>query len=111
MFPFSCKNGHIFVANSGAYIAPAMRNGLFMTENCYHGHKYLTNPILIKVFHVEIDYWIDGVCIYDFAVPIIYEVCRIRDGKSFATRRVDAIQKGNVIFTMLASFQVGHLPG
>ena len=44
-------------------------------------------------------------------VPIIYQVHRVRDGKSFATRRVDAIQKGNVVFTLLASFQVIlHLP-
>ncbi|XP_024027697.1 uncharacterized protein LOC21400292 [Morus notabilis] len=41
----------------------------------------------------------------DFDIPIIYQVDRLRDGKSFATRRVDAIQKGNVIFTLLASFQ------
>lgn len=39
-------------------------------------------------------------------VPIIYRVHRLRDGKSFGTRRVDAIQKGNVIFSLLASFQV-----
>uniref|UniRef100_A0A7N2MD06 Acyl-CoA thioesterase n=1 Tax=Quercus lobata TaxID=97700 RepID=A0A7N2MD06_QUELO len=39
------------------------------------------------------------------AVPIIYQVQRVRDGKSFATRRVDAIQKGNIVFTLLASFQ------
>lgn len=38
--------------------------------------------------------------------PIIYEVDRIRDGKSFATRRVVAIQKGRPIFNMAASFQV-----
>lgn len=41
----------------------------------------------------------------DFDIPIIYQVDRLRDGKSFATRRVDAIQKGNIIFTLLASFQ------
>uniref|UniRef100_A0A7N0T0A6 Cyclic nucleotide-binding domain-containing protein n=1 Tax=Kalanchoe fedtschenkoi TaxID=63787 RepID=A0A7N0T0A6_KALFE len=41
----------------------------------------------------------------DMNVPIIYQVHRLRDGKSFATRRVDAIQHGKVIFTMLASFQ------
>ncbi|GAB2291012.1 Acyl-CoA hydrolase 2 [Dionaea muscipula] len=41
----------------------------------------------------------------DYDIPIIYEVHRLRDGKSFATRRVDAIQKGNVVFTLLASFQ------
>jgi acyl-CoA thioesterase-2 len=42
----------------------------------------------------------------DPAVPIIYEVDRIRDGKSFATRRVVAIQHGEAIFSMSASFQV-----
>ncbi len=42
----------------------------------------------------------------DPAVPIIYEVDRIRDGKSFTTRRVVAIQHGAAIFTMSASFQV-----
>jgi acyl-CoA thioesterase II len=44
----------------------------------------------------------------DPAVPIIYEVDRIRDGKSFATRRVVAIQHGQAIFSMSASFQVAE---
>src|SRR5215470_9145807 len=42
----------------------------------------------------------------DPAVPIIYQVDRIRDGKSFATRRVVAIQHGEAIFSMSASFQI-----
>jgi acyl-CoA thioesterase II len=42
----------------------------------------------------------------DPGVPIIYEVDRIRDGKSFVTRRVVAIQHGHAIFSMSASFQV-----
>src|SRR5215212_7251332 len=42
----------------------------------------------------------------DPAVPIIYEVDRIRDGKSFATRWVVAIQHGEAIFSMSVSFQV-----
>ncbi|HET6585280.1 MAG TPA: acyl-CoA thioesterase II [Nannocystaceae bacterium] len=37
--------------------------------------------------------------------PIVYEVDRIRDGKSFTTRRVVAIQGGHAIFSMSASFQ------
>ncbi len=41
----------------------------------------------------------------DPSVPIIYEVDRIRDGKSFTTRRVVAIQHGKAIFSMSASFQ------
>ncbi|QKV19874.1 acyl-CoA thioesterase II [Oricola thermophila] len=42
----------------------------------------------------------------DPSVPIIYEVDRIRDGRSFATRRVVAIQHGHAIFSLSASFQV-----
>jgi acyl-CoA thioesterase-2 len=38
--------------------------------------------------------------------PIVYDVDRIRDGRSFTTRRVSAIQNGQAIFTMAASFQV-----
>ena len=39
-------------------------------------------------------------------IPILYEVDRIRDGKSFTTRRVVAIQNGQAIFNLSASFQV-----
>ena len=42
----------------------------------------------------------------DPLVPIIFEVDRIRDGKSFTTRRVVAIQHGKAIFSLSASFQV-----
>lgn len=38
--------------------------------------------------------------------PIVYDVERIRDGGSFTTRRVVAIQDGHPIFNMSASFQV-----
>lgn len=38
--------------------------------------------------------------------PIVYEVDRIRDGKSFTTRRVVAIQNGRAIFNLAASFQI-----
>jgi acyl-CoA thioesterase-2 len=40
----------------------------------------------------------------DPKVPIIYEVDRIRDGKSFTTRRVVAIQHGQAIFTLMVSY-------
>lgn len=44
----------------------------------------------------------------DISVPIVYDVDRIRDGGSFTTRRVVAIQKGSPIFIMAASFQVNR---
>ncbi|HKA90478.1 MAG TPA: acyl-CoA thioesterase II [Haliangiales bacterium] len=42
--------------------------------------------------------------------PVIYDVDRIRDGTSFTTRRVVAIQAGRPIFNLSASFQIAE-PG
>jgi acyl-CoA thioesterase-2 len=42
----------------------------------------------------------------DPETPILYEVDRLRDGRSFTTRRVVAIQKGEAIFNLSASFHV-----
>ena len=42
----------------------------------------------------------------DMARPIVYEVDRVRDGKSFTARRVQAIQGGEVLLSMICSFQV-----
>jgi len=41
----------------------------------------------------------------DPRIPILYEVDRIRDGRSFTTRRVVAVQHGKAIFHLSASFQ------
>jgi acyl-CoA thioesterase-2 len=41
----------------------------------------------------------------DVSKPIVYDVDRIRDGSSFTTRRVVAIQSGHPIFNLAASFQ------
>ena len=43
----------------------------------------------------------------DVDAPIVYEVDRLRDGRSFTTRRIVAIQHGRAIFNMAASF---HAP-
>jgi len=44
----------------------------------------------------------------DPSIPIVYEVDRIRDGKSFVTRRVVAIQHGEAIFNLQASFHTAE---
>ncbi|GAA3462035.1 acyl-CoA thioesterase II [Saccharothrix longispora] len=46
----------------------------------------------------------------DPRIPIVYEVDRIRDGRSFTTRRVVAVQRGKAIFSLSASFQLDE-PG
>ena len=45
----------------------------------------------------------------DINHPVVYEVDKIRDGKSFTTRRVVAYQKGKAIFNMSASFQKNEI--
>ncbi|MDR8412754.1 acyl-CoA thioesterase II [Nonomuraea sp. 3-1Str] len=42
----------------------------------------------------------------DPSIPIVYNVERVRDGRSFTTRRVVAVQHGKAIFTMSASFHI-----
>ncbi|GAA0950461.1 acyl-CoA thioesterase II [Nonomuraea longicatena] len=44
----------------------------------------------------------------DPTIPIVYNVERVRDGRSFTTRRVVAVQHGKAIFTMSASFHVAE---
>lgn len=41
----------------------------------------------------------------NMSLPIVYEVDRVRDGRTFTTRRVQAIQNGQPILTMIVSFQ------
>ncbi len=45
----------------------------------------------------------------DPGAPILYEVDRIRDGRSFTTRRVVAVQHGEAIFNLSASFHVDEV--
>jgi acyl-CoA thioesterase-2 len=44
----------------------------------------------------------------DPSIPIVYEVDRIRDGRSFTTRRVVGIQRGKAIFSLSASFHLAE---
>jgi len=44
----------------------------------------------------------------DPAVPLVYTVDRVRDGRSFTTRRVMAVQHGRPIFTLSASFHLAE---
>jgi acyl-CoA thioesterase-2 len=62
-----------------------------------------TGTIQDRVVHSLHAYFLRG---GDFNLPIVYEVDRSRDGASFSSRRVVAIQNGQQIFHMSASFQM-----
>lgn len=92
-------------------------------ENIFRGQSYKTpwgavygGQVLAQAFHAaaqtvpeeRVGHSMHGYFILkgDINLPIIYEVDQIRDGGSFTTRRVVAIQKGRPIFNMSASFQL-----
>lgn len=72
----------------GQVLGQALRAATHTVEGmmCHSFHSYFLRPG-------------DPTC------PIIYEVDHARDGKSFASRRVVAIQHGKQIFNLAASFQ------
>lgn len=61
-----------------------------------------TVPLDLRVHSYHSNFLLPG----DVSKPIIYDVEILRDGKSFATRRVKAIQNGVPIFYLSASFQI-----
>lgn len=84
------------------YITPWGRvfGGQVLAQSIHAARRTVTEERSIHSMH---GYFILG---GDLNHPIIYDVDRIRDGRSFTTRRVVAIQKGRAIFNMSASFQI-----
>ena len=91
-------------------------------ENIYRGQNYKTpwgrvfgGQVMAQAAHaarrtVPEDRFLHSLHGYfilagDVNTPIIFQVDRIRDGRSFTTRRVVAVQKGKAIFNLSASFQ------
>jgi acyl-CoA thioesterase-2 len=75
-----------------------------------YGGQVAAQAMLAAVRTVDSEYVAHSLHSYfllpgDTAVPIIYDVERIRDGRSFATRRVVARQHGRPIYYLTASFQ------
>lgn len=87
--PNDWPNKHVF---GGHVIAQAMEAAALTVEEGFrlHSlHSYFLRPGIADQ-------------------PIIYDVDPIRDGRSFCTRRVVAIQNGEAIFTIAVSFHVGE---
>lgn len=74
--------------------------GQVLAQSMHAGSRTVTKPYILHSAHA---YFLrEG----DVDLPIIYEVDRIRDGKTFATRRVVAIQHGRPIFNVSLSYQI-----
>ena len=75
------------------------------------GGQVAAQALLAGAGTVESNYLLHSMhCLFlhpgDTSVPIVYDVDRMRDSRSFATRRVSARQHGRVIFTAVLSHQV-----
>jgi acyl-CoA thioesterase-2 len=82
------------------------------TERVFGG-QVLAQALLAASYTVE-DRQVHSLHAYflragDHKAPIVYDVDRSRDGRSFTARRVVAIQHGRPIFTLAASFQVAEV--
>ncbi len=90
---------NIFIGKN--YQAPWKRvfGGQVLAQSLYAAYQTVPED---RVLHSMHGYFI---LTGDISMPIIYEVDRIRDGGSFTTRRVNAIQNGKAIFSMISSFQ------
>ncbi|MBS42041.1 MAG: acyl-CoA thioesterase II [Nocardioides sp.] len=80
------------------------------TRDRVFGGQVAAQSLIAGARTVEADWHVHSLHSYfllpgDYGVPIIYDVERIRDGRSFATRRVVARQHGRAIYYQTLSFQ------
>ncbi len=79
------------------------------TRERVYGGQVAAQALIAALRSVDEGYLVHSLHSYfllagDYGVPIIYGVERIRDGRSFATRRVEARQHGRVIYYQTVSF-------
>ncbi|KAF8417140.1 thioesterase-like superfamily-domain-containing protein [Tirmania nivea] len=87
-------------------------NALWQTPGArgIYGGEIIGQSIVAAASTIPENFWLHSIHAYfvlagDARVPITYEVVNIRTGRSFATRQVKALQRGEVIFVIMASFQ------
>ena len=91
---------HIYRGQTVDIGAPQLYGGLVMGQAVYAAAQTVPSDRMIHSMHAY--FILPG----DPYAPIIYQIDPIREGKSFSTRRIVAIQNGKAIFNMSASFQI-----
>jgi len=95
---------NIFRGNSHDMGSPHVFGGQVLSQSLNAAIATVPEERIIHSFHAY--FILPG----DLKNPIVFQVERLRDGGSFTTRRVTAVQKGQAIFVMAASFQLSQ-PG
>ncbi|WP_371192975.1 acyl-CoA thioesterase domain-containing protein [Glaciecola sp. SC05] len=79
---------------------PALFGGQVLGQSVMAAYHTVPQERVIHSFHSY--FLLPG----DASKPVIYDIENVRDGRSFSTRRIKAIQNGRNIFYMTASFQI-----
>lgn len=91
---------HLYKGNSWDLGFRALFGGQVMGQALAAAQQTVDEQQICHSFHAY--FLLPG----DAKHPVIYDVEKVRDGRSFATRRIKAIQHGKNIFYMTASFQL-----
>lgn len=91
---------NIFRGDSRSIGSPNVFGGQVLAQSLNAATRTVESDRLVHSLHAY--FILPG----DLSRPILFTVERTRDGGSFATRNVQAIQNGKAIFTMIASFQL-----
>ncbi len=81
---------------------PALYGGQVLGQSVMAAYKTVPEDRVIHSLHSY--FLLPG----DASKPVVYDIEKVRDGRSFSTRRIKAIQNGRNIFYMTASFQVAE---
>lgn len=90
----------VFEGQSVDIGSPSVYGGQVLAQSLNAAYKTVDESRLAHSIHAY--FFLRG----DFDAPVIYQVEAIRDGKSFTTRDVKALQNDKVIFQSIISFQV-----
>ena len=93
-------DNHIYRGQTVDIGAPQLYGGLVMGQAVYAASQTVPRDRAIHSMHCY--FILRG----DPYAPIIYQIDPIREGNSFSTRRIVALQHGKAIFNMSASFQI-----
>ncbi len=88
----------LFRGNSGFMGSPHVFGGQVLSQALYAATQTVPEERIAHSLHAY--FLLPG----DLSIPIVYEVDTIRDGRSFTTRRIIAIQRGKAIFNMAVSY-------
>lgn len=74
------------------------------------GGQIIGQSIIAAASTVTENFWLHSIHAYfvlagDISIPVTFKVVNVRTGRSFATRHVKALQRGEVVFGLIASFQ------